>query len=348
MAPRIKPKPSGIAQYKYRPRPAGKTGQKKQNVLHIPGKWFDVLMLCHQWETEHHGRQGAVAAIAKQKGVKYRTLARHWATWKSAIRNEGGNQSLVARVNKENRGGHNRILTPHQERVLCTRLYQYHADCGLVITDKIIIREALLLLNELQADLISRQRVTSLSSGWVSGFKERLGWRSERIAAHPVKPPPVTADVKRFATSAKRFADSIPARLVINLDETKIKQTNKPRSTLRLPKQPYSVNIGEHPTHGETALMGASMSGHKFPIGLIVEEERKISSLIANKPRGSTVFVITLPSQDGIMVPRWLNISSMLSFPMQEGNTHCSSSTSTVVIQQYRYSKRVPRTILHS
>ena len=151
-----------------------------------------------------------VSAIAEQYGVNRRTLEDKWLKWGPTILSEGLNPSLVVRIDKEYRGGSNRLLTVEQERALCTRLYHNRADLGLVISDNVIEHEALILIDELQADNPINQHVTKLSRGWITGFKKRWGWRSERISSHPVKPPPDEAHVKRFATNG-RF-DSRPPR----------------------------------------------------------------------------------------------------------------------------------------
>ena len=222
----------------YRRRPRTKTGKKKRNILLENEQWDDYLSKVDRWIIDNNKEYGAVSDIARQEDCNRRTLAYQWKKWGTIIHDEGWSDDLRARINRECRGGYNRVFTIDQERTLNQRLYHYHADCGLVIDGKVIEREALLLVDELQQHLSSQPTCNSI----IDGFKKRWGWTSERVAAHPMKPPPIETEVKAFATRCKQLADRLPARLVINLDETKIKQTNKLRSALRLPKQHYSVN----------------------------------------------------------------------------------------------------------
>ena len=125
------------------------------------------------------------------------------------------------------------------------------------------------------------------------------------------------------------MADSIPARLVMNFDETKMKQTNKPRSTLRLPKRPYKVNIGLHPTHGETALIGAAASGHKFPIGLIVKAERK--DLINDcKQASGTTGIHYYETKSG-----WNNAAIMKQFILDVIVPYTGGEHSLLILDEY-------------
>ena len=173
MPPRAVTKQAGIDEYKFRKRPPSKTGKRKRSVLHETKQWSHYLKLCSDWVTENKREHDVVAAIAGQHGVNERTLRDQWNKWKDVILSEGWNPSLVARVNKEYRGGSNRVFTVEEERVICTRLYHNRADLGLVISNKVIEHEALLLLDELQVGQPMNQRVTKISNGWIGRFKKR-------------------------------------------------------------------------------------------------------------------------------------------------------------------------------
>jgi len=109
MPPRAVTKQAGIDEYKFRKRPPSKTGKRKRSVLHETKQWSHYLKLCSDWVTENKREHDVVAAIAGQHGVNERTLRDQWNKWKDVILSEGWNPSLVARVNKEYRGGSNRV-----------------------------------------------------------------------------------------------------------------------------------------------------------------------------------------------------------------------------------------------
>ena len=79
----------GVTQYKYRVRPAGKTGKKYRNILHESKKWDHYLKHCHSKAIAQHRRRGAASAVAKQEPVSRRALNRHYTKWASTISNEG-------------------------------------------------------------------------------------------------------------------------------------------------------------------------------------------------------------------------------------------------------------------
>ena len=101
-------------------------------------KISDYLKLVNNRVISQQRDHGAVSYIAANNNIPQQTLARHWKRWHDRIRSDGFTDTLIAEINNERRGGHNKAMTNDEELQLDTQLASINHDGHTDFTDRII------------------------------------------------------------------------------------------------------------------------------------------------------------------------------------------------------------------
>ena len=112
--------PIAIRINRKRPPPQSGSGYRRYGLE--TKKMSDYLKLVIDRVHSQQREYGVVSYIAARYPIKRSTLARQWKRWKDDLLSEGLTDTLRAKIDKDNRGGHNKSLTLDEEKLLDTQL----------------------------------------------------------------------------------------------------------------------------------------------------------------------------------------------------------------------------------
>ena len=246
-------------------------------------------MLVHQG-SDH----GSVTHIANNNTIAPSTLARHWKKWRDRIHCDGFTDELIAEINKERRGGHNKAMTNEEELVLDTQLSSLNSDSHMDFTNRIIKGMATDIVNQRDPELLQLQQPFKASDGWVVHYKKRYGMSS---GVRQPKSPHIQPDeshVNNHRDECQQAVKSSGTLFYFNCDETKWHLINPQRLVVKRHGEDPHIQLPAKVSQGFTVILGGNAKGDKLrPSSVIIKgDDDKCMEPYINK-YGSSVWYLS-------------------------------------------------------
>jgi hypothetical protein len=207
---------------------------------------------------------GALGKVATSNKVNRKTLTSQWRVF-VRLREGGMSQSEALQyVDRERRGGHNRLMTLPMERQWASDVAAAAHD-GDAWTGAMALQHAHDAVATVHPYELRSSAPPLLTPSWLTHALSRHRLAFGKARFRDPQPPPDPVLVQAYRKQCQHWVDIVGPGLFFNLDEIAWRVSNPPRKVIGLIGQPRRVHALADIRHSFTGVFIANASGDKLP-----------------------------------------------------------------------------------